>query len=85
MTINDVLVNFLTAMPATLANIITNNYRLLAICNHCSHTVELNLNQLIKKYGREYPVPGIKSKLKCTRCGSVSCAVQLALPEDKFA
>jgi|GEM_PF-6169710 len=62
MTINDVLVNFLTAMPATLANIITNNYRLLAICNHCSHTVELNLNQLIKKYGREYTttLPGVR-------------------------
>jgi len=69
--------------PATLATI--HNDRLLATCIYCAHTVELNLNQLIKKYGREYPVPGIKSKLKCTRCGSDSCAVQLASPEDKFA
>ncbi|MDP7100836.1 MAG: hypothetical protein QF503_06760, partial [Rhodospirillales bacterium] len=63
--------------PATLANAQKYNSRLLAICNHCAHTVELNLNQLIMKYGREYPVPGLKLKLKCTRCGSDSCAVQL--------
>jgi hypothetical protein len=72
-------------MPATLANIITNNYRLLAICNHCANTVELNKRQLIDKYGGDYEVPRLKSKLRCTRCRSDSCAVQLALPEDKFA
>jgi hypothetical protein len=70
-------------MTATLSTI--HNDRLLAICNQCANTVELNKRQLINKYGREYPVPGIKSKLKCTRCGSDSCAVQLALPEGGFA
>jgi DNA-directed RNA polymerase subunit RPC12/RpoP len=68
--------------PATLTTI--HNDRLLAICNHCAHTVELNVRQLIEKYGRDYEVPAIKRHLRCTRCGSDSCAVQLALPEDKF-
>lgn len=71
--------------PTSLENAQKCGSRLLAICNHCAHTVELNLNQLIMKYSREYPLPGLKLKLKCTRRGSDSCAVQLALPADKFA
>jgi DNA-directed RNA polymerase subunit RPC12/RpoP len=69
--------------PATFA--IIHNDRLLAICNHCVNTVELNKRQLIEKYGRGYEVPELKKHLRCTRCGSRSCAVQLALPEDQSA
>jgi hypothetical protein len=65
--------------PATLNTI--HNDRLLAICNHCAHTVELNKRQLIEKFGRDYEVPVIKKHLRCTRCESDSCAVQLALLE----
>jgi len=69
--------------PATLTTIHTD--RLLAICNHCANTVELNKRQLIDKYGGDCEVPRLKSKLRCTRCRSDNCDVQLALPEDKFA
>ncbi len=60
--------------PATLANVITNNYRLLAICDHCAHTVELDMDTLVEQHGGDYPVPAIKRRLRCTRCGSKSCA-----------
>jgi len=71
--------------PASLGNAIKYDSRLLAICNLCANTVDLGLSVMVKKYGRDFPVPALVPKLKCTRCGSRSCAVQLALPEDKFA
>jgi hypothetical protein len=46
-------------MSATLGNAAKYNSRLLAICNHCAHTVELNLQKLITKHGRDYPVPAL--------------------------
>ena len=72
-------------MSATLANVITNNYRLLAICDHCAHTVELDMDRLVERNGADYLVPAIKQRLKCTKCGSASCAVQVALPLDRSA
>ena len=61
-------------MTATLANI-KNRYELLAICNVCAHTVQLDTDALIAALGPDHPVPAIKKRLKCTRCGSDSCAV----------
>jgi hypothetical protein len=71
-------------MTATLAHI-QQRYTLLAICNECAHTVELDVDGLIGTLGVDHPVPAIRKRLKCTRCGSHSCAVQVALPEDRFA
>ncbi len=71
----------ITAMTATLANIITNRNRLLAICNQCAHTVELDMDRLAERHGVDYRVPALKKRLKCTRCGSASCAVQVVLQD----
>jgi hypothetical protein len=67
-------------MTATLAHI-QQRYTLLAICNECANTVELDVDGLVGTLGPDHPVPAIKNRLRCTRCGSDSCAVQLALPE----
>ena len=67
-------------MSATLAHV-NQRYTLLAICNECSHTVSLDTDALIDALGPDHPVPAIRKRLKCTRCGSDSCAVQLALPD----
>ena len=45
------------------------------------HTVELDVDSFDGTLGPDHPVPAIKKSLRCTRCGSDSCAVQLALPE----
>jgi len=66
--------------PATLDNVAKYNSRLLAICDECAHTVELSVDALIKAHGHDYEVPRIKMQLRCTRCQSDSCAVQVALP-----
>lgn len=67
-------------MTATLAHIKA-RYTLLAICNICAHTTELDVDGLIGTLGADHPVPAIRKRLRCTRCGSHSCAVQLALSE----
>lgn len=67
-------------MTATLADAQA-RYRLLAICDECAHSVELDVDGLITTLGGNHPVPAIKRRLRCTRCGSGSCGVQLALPE----
>jgi hypothetical protein len=67
-------------MTATLAHVQA-QYTLLAICDECAHTAELDVDDLIDTLGPDHPVPAIKKRLRCTRCGSNSCAVQLALPE----
>ena len=67
-------------MTATLAHV-RQRYTLLAICDECAHTVELNFDGLIDTLGPHHPVAAIKRRLRCTRCGSNSCAVQLALPD----
>ena len=67
-------------MTANLAHI-RQRYRLLAICDECAHTVELGVDGLIATLGADHPVPAIKRRLRCSSCGSGSCAVQLALPE----
>ena len=67
-------------MTVTLAHV-HQRYTLLAICNECAHTVQLDTDDLIATLGPDYPVPAIRKRLRCTRCGSNSCAVQLALPE----
>ena len=60
---------------------IQQRYTLRAICNDCAHTVELDVDGFIATLGPDHPVPAIKKRSRCTRCGSDSCAVQLALPE----
>ena len=43
-----------------------------ALCNECAHTVELDIARLVERDGVDYPVPVLKKRLKCTRCGSAS-------------
>ena len=43
---------------------------LLAICNACAHTVELDIDGLIGTLGPDHLVPAIRKRLRCTRCGS---------------
>ncbi|MBT5193530.1 MAG: hypothetical protein HOM07_14365 [Rhodospirillaceae bacterium] len=67
-------------MTATLAHV-QQRYTRLAICNACAHTIKLDVDGLIGTLCPDHPVPAIKQRLRCTRCWSGSCAVQLALPE----
>ena len=49
-------------MTATLAHI-HQRYTLLAICNDCAHTVELDVDGLIDTLGPDHPVPAIKKRI----------------------
>ena len=49
-------------MTATLAQVMQ-RYTLLAICNDCAHTVELDVEGLIDTLGPDHPVPAIKKRI----------------------
>ena len=49
------------------ATLVRARYRLLAICDECARTVELDVPALIATHGPDHPVPAIKRRLRCTR------------------
>jgi hypothetical protein len=49
-------------MTATLAHI-QQRYTLLAICNECANTVELDVDGLVGTLGPDHPVPAIKNRI----------------------
>jgi hypothetical protein len=72
-------------MFATLANVQANRNRLLAICERCQHAAALDLDQLVAHHGPAFPVPEVRRRLRCGRCGWGQCAVQVALGDAPFS
>lgn len=69
-------------MTATLSNIAQNRYRLLAHCHGCGHVEELDLGGLTETLGPMFPVPALRDRLRCSRCGVKGGDVQVALPAE---
>ncbi len=58
--------------PPTLAHLATAN-RVSAVwcrCEDCRHSATLGLAELIERLGADLPVPSVKTRLRCGRCGS---------------
>ncbi len=51
-------------------------------CEACSHNVEMNAGDLADRLGYDFPVPRLKGRLRCSRCGSreADVRVQYASP-----
>lgn len=51
-------------------------------CEACSHNVEMNPGELADRLGYDFPVPRLKGRLRCSRCGSrdADVRVQYASP-----
>jgi len=51
-------------------------------CEACSHNVEMNAGELADLLGYDFPVPRLKGRLRCSRCGSrdADVRVQYASP-----
>ena len=62
---------------ATLGSVFE-NYRLNATCHDCGQSRELDVGQLMEKYGEDFEIPHLSKMAKGTVCGSLTgCAVQL--------
>ena len=58
-------------------------YRLNAICNDCGRCKELDVGQLVDRYGKAFEVPRLKMIVKCTKCGSPhGCVIHLGTLVD---
>ena len=68
--------------PATLGYVL-GQYQLNAVCLDCGRCVELDVSELIEKYGEDFEVPRLSKMAKCTECGSPQgCGVDLGLLES---
>ena len=65
--------------PATLGYVL-GQYKLNAVCLDRGRCVELDVPELIEKYGKDFEVPPLSKMAKCTEFGSPhGCGVDLAL------
>ena len=63
---------------ATLGSVF-GNYRLNATCHDCGQSKELDVGQLMEKYGDAFEVPRLAKMVKCSECGSPhGCVVHLS-------
>ena len=59
---------------ATLGSVFE-NYRLNPTCNDCGRSKELDVGQLMEKYGEDFEIPRLNKMLKCTKCPSPNGSV----------
>ena len=59
---------------ATLGSVFE-NYRLNATCHDCGQSKELDVGQLMEKYGEDFEIPRLNKMLKCTKCPSPNGSV----------
>ncbi len=65
-------------MQATLGHVHSLGSSINANCNVCGKSRPLDLDDLIKRYGLEFPVPGLTKFLRCTGCQTGNTAVRIA-------
>ena len=55
--------------PATLGEVAAKGLKLWVWCNGCSHNKTLAVASLIARLGRNFPVPRLGARLRCSACG----------------
>jgi hypothetical protein len=71
------IVRYSRSMPATLANLITNDSDLRANCDACGRSELLDIPSLVAAYGEDMALPEIGQRLRCTGCGAKMGGVQV--------
>ncbi len=64
-------------IPATLANLITNDNDLRASCDACGRSELLDIPSLVARYGDDMALPEIGQRLRCQGCGAKVGRVQV--------
>ena len=59
---------------ATLGSVIE-KYKLNATCHDCGQSKELDIGQLMEKFGEDFEIPRLNQMLKCTKCPSPNGSV----------
>ena len=67
----------LKTLPATLDNLISNNCGLRVFCDSCVRCVDLDVTDLLDRYGKSMSLPEIGARSRCTACGTKGGSVQV--------
>ena len=59
---------------ATLGSVVE-KCKLNATCHDCGQSKELDVGQLMEKYGKDFEIPRLNKMLKCTKCPSPNGSV----------
>ena len=72
-------------MNATLQNLTDNGYGLTVCCSGCHRFSDLDVDQLVKRYGHDMELPTIGQSARCTECGHKGARVQVVAVHWKGA
>ncbi len=56
--------------PVTLGDLASRELDVWVWCNGCYHHAVLPIAPLVARLGRNHPVPAVKDRARCGRCGS---------------
>ena len=59
----------------TIGDFLDYEHRLSGFCNGCRRYIELDLEALARRFGRDFDTDGIRPRLRCSACGSRDCSV----------
>ena len=52
-----------------LGDVLVERLYLRAICRNCSHRASLSSVELAQRLGYDFPLPDLKDRLRCSKCG----------------
>ncbi len=53
---------------------------LWVFCEECCHNVEVDPAALARRLGYDYPIPKLKARMRCSKCGSRAVDVRVKHP-----
>jgi len=65
---------------ATLADIAAQSLGIFCWCNRCGRNAILDCDPLVAALGRDFPVPEVGARLRCSDCGAKDIATRPAWP-----
>ncbi|MEM9622895.1 MAG: hypothetical protein AAF993_14685 [Pseudomonadota bacterium] len=60
----------------TLAELIT-CFQLYAVCEPCQRVEQIDVEKIIAREGPDYPITGVRKRLRCRQCGERSNALRI--------
>jgi hypothetical protein len=67
---------------ASLAHV-DDSYYYGAYCRKCKHSARLSLVKLRAHLGDDFPLAGVKERLRCRRCGSRQVVITFLAPNQR--
>ena len=60
-------------------NDLVESFHLYAECERCQRSVQLDVEKLIARLGEDFPITGVRDRIRCTSCNIRSQDVRIVL------